>query len=449
MSRNILGLARHSDLFERPLEEQYLQTLLTNTFGNTFYVSHGLQAEAALLHDRMVARDPAFAARALVYARQRGLVRAQPLFGLAKLASVPEPHLESAFGEVVLTPTDLGDFTTVVKLLRASEGGRRLKRLAGGWLLERLSEHWVIKYGAARPGNYSLRDLFRVYHPRARDGEAMPLVNYLLGKSADVSGLPQIAALERLKKATSDEARVAAIDQGRLPYEVVTPFARSRAVWAALTPQLPLAALLRHLAALDRQGVTHMVRAVIEGKLQNAKVIRSSKILPHRFVEVARQVRTPWLREALYDAGELSFANVPVLAGRTAVLLERSRSAQTVTAAALLLRNSERLLWFDDPVAALRQLAAERDAVDNLVLISRQQHDLGGPFLAALDEYRRKVKPEVRAFLVDVAPCRVTFTAQDPASWYLYGWSEQALAFLSMTSRGFGSMVEAIKSGLH
>ena len=146
--------------WERPLEEQYLQTLLTNTFGNTFYVKQKeLVAEAALIHDQMVARNPRFAATALVYARNRGFMRSQPVFGLAKLASVKEPHLEAAFGEVLLTPNDLADFTSVVKRLRASEGGRRLKRLAGRWLTERMSEYWVMKYGASREGGYSLRDL--------------------------------------------------------------------------------------------------------------------------------------------------------------------------------------------------------------------------------------------------------------------------------------------------
>jgi 60 kDa SS-A/Ro ribonucleoprotein len=467
--------------FERPLEEQYLQTLLTNTFGNTFYVSQKeLIAEAALLHDQMVARDPAFAASALVHARNRGFMRAQPVFGLAKLASVKEPHLEAAFGEVVLTPNDLADFTTVVKLLRSSEGGRRLKRLAGRWLVERLNEYWVIKYGASRDGGYSLRDLFRVYHPKT--GERLPLVDYLLGRAADLSKLPQIAALERLKKAVSDEDRVAAIDQGRLPHEVVTPFARSRAVWAALVPQLPVFALLRHLATLERQGVVEIARRVVEGKLLNPKVIGSSKILPFRFVEAERHVKTSWLKDALRDALDLSFANVPAMEGSTVVMLDRSSSmgryVQTaaIFAVSLLKKSEGRLLLFDDKLEELvvsqsgsvltqaqkvkargdtntalpiQQLLHERQSVDNIVLITDEQQNLGSPFVDVLAEYRRKVKADVRAFILDVAPYRNALTGQDPNVWYIYGWSEQALSFISMASRGFGSMAEAIRNGIH
>jgi 60 kDa SS-A/Ro ribonucleoprotein len=467
--------------FERPLEEQYLQTLLTNTFGNTYYVSQReLVAEAALLHDQMVARDPAFAASAIVYARSRGFMRSQPLFGLAKLAAVNGPHLEAAFGDVVLTPNDLGDFTTLMKLLRHTEGGRRIKRLAGRWLLERLNEYWVIKYGASRQRGYSLRDLFRVYHPKS--GERLPLVDYLLGKAADLASLPQIAALERLKKAMSDDERVAAIDQGRLPHEVVTPFARSKAVWAALAPQLPVFALLRHLAALERHGVVDVARPVIEGKLQNAKVIGASKILPFRFVEAERHVKAPWLKDALRDALELSFTNVPPIAGRTAVLLDRSgsmgRYVQTaaIFAVSLLKKADGRLLLFDDRVEELavsqrdsvltqaqkvtarggtdtaqpmKQLLGERHAADNIVLITDEQQNLGSPFVDVLDEYRRKVNARVRVFILDVAPYRNALTGQDPLCWYIYGWSDQALSFVSMASHGFGGMVEAIRSSHH
>jgi 60 kDa SS-A/Ro ribonucleoprotein len=464
----------------RPLEERYLQTLLTNTIGNTFAVSQTtLMSEAAQLHDEMVARDPAFAKNAIVYARNRGFMRAQPVFGLAKLATLGERHLEAAFGQVILTPSDLADFTTVVKRLRASEGGRRLKRLAGRWLLERLNEYWVIKYGAARKGGYSLRDLFRVYHPKA--GERVPLIDYLLGKAADLAKLPQIAALERLKKAVSDDERAAAIGEGRLPHEVVTPFAHTKAIWTVLAPQLPVFALLRHLATLERHGVLESVRAAVEEKLANGKIIGNSKILPFRFLEAERHVRTPWLKDALRGALELAFCNVPALEGRTAVLLDRSGSmGQYVQTAAIfavsLLKQARlegRLLLFDDrleePTVSMKdnvltqahsvtarggsdtalpmkQLVADRDVVDNIVLITDEQQNLGSPFVEQLDEYRRSVKADVRVFIVDVAPYRDAITDQDPLSWYVYGWSDQALSFVSMVSRGFGGMVEAVRA---
>ena len=56
--------------WKRSLEERYVQTLLTNTLSHTFYASQGDNYTATLaVHTEMLASDPAFAARAIVYAR--------------------------------------------------------------------------------------------------------------------------------------------------------------------------------------------------------------------------------------------------------------------------------------------------------------------------------------------------------------------------------------------
>jgi len=470
--------------WSRPLEEQYLQTVMTNAFGNTFYASaEELRAEATEVHDQMLAQDPGFAARALAFARLRGFMRAQPLYGLAKLIQRPGALADAVFDEVVRTPHDLGDFATIVKALRGGEGGRRVKRLAGRWLATKLSEYWVIKYGATRSqGGYALRDLVKVFHPKL--GAKLPLFDYLLGKAADLSTLPQVAAFERLKAARSDEERVAAIGAGRLPHEVVTPFARSRAVWAALAPQLPALALLRHLAALERHGVIEEAREHIDRKLRDPRLIAASKILPFRFLVAERLVQTGWVKDALRDALELSFANVPPLPGRTAVLLDRSGSMQAYVEQAAIFAVSllkaaprdGRLLAFDDRVdelavsrrdsvltqaraigarggtdtaLPLKQLLHERDAVDNIVLITDEQQNLGTPFVDVLEAYRKQVKADVRVFILDVAPYRNALTGQDPNTWYVYGWSDQALRFISMAAHGFASQVEAIRAGIN
>jgi len=162
---------------------------------------------------------------------------------------------------------------------------------------------------------------------------------------------------------------------------------------------------------------------------------------------------------------------VPSIVGRTAVLLDRSGSmGRYVQTAALfavsLIKKARdgRLLLFDDQLEEqvvslrdsvltqsqkvtarggtdttlpLRQLLAERDAVDNIVLITDEQQNQGTPFMDVLEEYRRKVNDRVRVFILDVAPYRNALTPNHPLIWYVYGWSDQALAFISTVSRGF------------
>jgi 60 kDa SS-A/Ro ribonucleoprotein len=73
--------------FTRSDEEAYLQVLLTNTLTGTFYAQESeLLKDSLALHARITQRDPVFAARALVYARNAGMMRLQPIVGLAYLA---------------------------------------------------------------------------------------------------------------------------------------------------------------------------------------------------------------------------------------------------------------------------------------------------------------------------------------------------------------------------
>lgn len=471
--------------FERPLAEQYLQTLLTNTFGQTYYASQkDLISDSERIHGEMIAEDPSFAARALVYARNKGFMRTQPVYGLTALASAERggAALEEVFGRVILTPNDLGDFTTILKSKRQGEGGRRVKRLAGNWLLENLTEYWAIKYGAQRAEGYSIADMFRVYHPKA--GTRLPIVDYVLGKDADLSTLPQIAAFERLKRADRDEDKVKAVTEGRLPHEVATPFAgSSTGMWMAIVPNMPVMALLKNLATLERHEVLERSKELVLGKLTDKAGIEKSKILPFRFAEAQAHVRTAWLREALASALDLAFANVPDIQGRTAVFLDRSGSMSgTIRTAAIFgvclmkkARNNGRFMLFDDrleevdvdlkqPVLAqssrinarggtntalpMEQLTRDRDEVDNIVLITDEQQNAGTPFHKVLEEYRRKINPEAKCFIIDLSPYRNPLVPPaDGRTFYVYGWSDQALSFVSMASQGWGTFVDVVRHG--
>jgi 60 kDa SS-A/Ro ribonucleoprotein len=473
--------------WERPIREQYLQTLLTNTFGNAYYASEReLAAESEKVHTAMLAESPEFAALALSYARERGYMRTQPIYGLARLFAAPpsgSPRLaKEIFSKVIRTPNDLADFTAIVKTLRNGEGGRAIKRAAGDWLIKNLNEYWVIKYGAEkRDGAYSLRDLLQVYHPNMH-GLKSALFDYVMGRPEAVQG-PQVAAFERLKRAETPGARALAIVEGRLPHEVATACAGdSKEVWRAIVPQLPIFALLRNLATLERHGVAEDQRECIEGKLLDPETIRHSKILPFRFVEAAKHVRFPWLADAVRGGLDLAFENVPEIDGLTDVAVDVSGSMdQYVQTAAVfgicLARRSGlrgKLFVFNTALGEVRvsardsilsqaqQLRAgggtdqslvvsyliqERRKIDNLVYVTDEQQNAGMPLSDLIGDYRRRVNRDLKVFIIDVGPYRSAITPGGKDDFYVYGWSDQALSFISMAARGFGSMADAIAKG--
>ena len=437
----------------------------------------------------MLKQDSAFAAKAIVYARNYGFMRTQPIYWLAKLAAVDGDAFERIFSSVIRTPNDLRDFVVVIAALRnGSQGGRRIKRVVGRWLVSKLNEYWVIKYGSDNKTGFSLKDMLITFHPKV--GKKVLLFDYIMGRAdvhaeAFASELPQLAAFEALKVANTAEEKVVAIKRGRLPHEVATSFAGScKTVWNAIVPQLPVFALLKNLATLERHDVMKENRKAVIEKLTDAQTIQHSKILPFRFLEAIKHVQDSKVQDALRDAVDLSFANIPDIEGRTAVFLDISGSMHGIIETAALFAvcamkkaNGEgTFLLFDDRVdkfefsmrdSVLSQakrihtrggtqtelpmlhLLKTNDRVDNIILITDEQQNMGAPFVAALDKYKASINRKVKTFIVDVQPYHSALTPDgaDKNTWFCYGWSDSALRFVALATKGWGSMVDVIREG--
>lgn len=374
--------------YERDWREEYLRMLLVNTVSDVFYASEDMLAGRTLqLHDFAADEEPEFMARALVYARTEGLMRLQPLIGLAVLSLASPRCFARVFHRVVITIADLAEFTLALGSLGRGQGGRMVKKLAAA-RLERLTEYEVLTYSGEGRG-YSLRDLLRVYHPRPKTDSMQALFRHAAGKSGpegpDPVLLPRIAAFERLKKTDAgrhpaEAARL--ISEGRLPWNAVTGAVSEMTpvLWRALIPHMSLFSLLRQLSALSGNGFEDEWRkkeewlygdghpedifgheSGEEGKLEPEHVrvpvftedrpepriverfcdpeeIRRAKILPFRFAQAWKKVRISWLRSALERAVDLSVDNLPEIPGKTAVLLDISSSmgGQPLLAGAVL-----------------------------------------------------------------------------------------------------------------
>ncbi|MBN1122124.1 MAG: TROVE domain-containing protein [Anaerolineae bacterium] len=329
--------------FTRSLEEAYIQVLLTNTLTGTFYATESqLLDESLKLHAEIALTDPAFMARAIVYARRQGLMRLQPVVGLAYLAKADLALFHRVFPEVILTPGDLTSFVEIVRGGVVPGGmGRSIKKAINGWI-NGLSEYHAIKYGTGGQG-YSLRDVLRLTHPKPPTETQDAIFHWLADRETwlEAEGkhalTPQIDAFERLKQAGGNGDQVEArqlIEEGRLPYEVVTGvIGLDFETWRALMQQMPYFALLRHLNTLQRAGVLKHIDSAkyVAGRLNNADALRKARVLPFRLY-MAYRMFDPRNRaerkvaDALVEALEASFANMPELGGEVAIAPDVSGS---------------------------------------------------------------------------------------------------------------------------
>ena len=477
--------------YERDWREEYLKMLLTNLISDIFYASEKELGEESLgLHHFAADEDPEFMAKALLYARTEGYMRLQPIIGAAVLSLASPTWFARIFDRVIVTVADLVEFTLALESLGRGQGGRVVKKFAAA-RLERLTEYEVLKYSGSGRG-YSLKDLLRVYHPKPRNIAAQALYRYVARKkgyrSPDPHFLPRITALERLKKIDleyySDEGSKL-IRSGGLPWNAVTGAISKMTpeLWAALLPDMTLFSLLRHLNVMIRNGVIseHEFMPEIAERFTDPEAIRRAKILPFRFASAWNEVGVPWVKEVLERAVDLSAETLPEIPGRTAVLLDISSSmsgrpllAASVLALSILKRAGGngmiRLFNHEDclfqtrrgesiPTAAsrikasggtdtgvsIRAMEAEKAWCDQLVIVTDEQQNTGPGFCLDLKRYRRRVNPEARAFIINMAPCAHGMTpVEDENTFYCYGWSDHAISFIAHTLQGYGGLIERV-----
>lgn len=324
--------------FYRDLKEQVVQILITQTLSNTFYASAqelGQEAMEVLLKAR--SECPEFLAKALVYARNKGLLRTMPVLGLAVLSGSRQAkeHFLAVFNQVVRTPDDLRTFVVLCKsgVIPGRNGLGGMTRDAVASWLENLSEYHAVKYGSAASREITLRDILRLAHPKPQNEALAERFGYLVkgkeGLRESVALNPQIRALEALKKATTEEETLNLIRQGKLPFEVVLPSvkATSPAIWSALLHNAPYFNLLRNLVTFTRHGVFQNEEEVgyAVTRLTDPVAVQRSKVMPFRFFQAWQQYcqtdnQDSRISNALRAALELSFVNLPSLGSRTVAI---------------------------------------------------------------------------------------------------------------------------------
>lgn len=185
------------------------------------------------------------------------------------------------------------------------------------------------------------------------------------------------------------------------------------------------------------------------------------------------------IKDAIETAFKMSFKNIPEIKGKTAIAVDKSGSMEGkyLEAAACLglglMMKAEKkgIIMFDDAIHVVpiypdnplktieeicnlekggtnltlpvKYLLDNNLKVDNIVVISDMEEWQDEGFLDSFNKYKAKINPNVRAFLVNVAPYR-DYPAPSKAEniFVIGGWSENILNYIALIT----TMKDQVKS---
>ena len=487
--------------FSGSLESDTLSVLITNTLGNTYYASaKELVGETLDVLKAMAEKDATFLAKAIVYARNVGLMRLAPIVGLVVLSAHESSEAKHAFKnifpKVIRTPDDLREFVSICRSKAIRQGLGGVARDAVKLWLTKMTEYHAVKYGSANSKDMTLRDILRMAHPIPSDPTQANMFKWLVKgadelKKKDFTKLKMITALSNLKKTDDEEEAIKIIEDGKLPWEVVVPTVpkMTTKIWAKLMKNMPYMALLRNLATLERHDVFKTKKNVdyVAGTLSDPDHVRKSKQLPFRFFNAYKTYEGEQkITDAIVEALEASSENLPEIDGTVCIANDVSGSMGShinekstttlqdiaaIMGATLIKKNQDGKIIctpFDDKLyhpklnrkdsvitnseklhgngggttleLPVKELLKNKTKVDVLILITDMEEN-GSGFLTVWNKYKREVNPKAKVFFCNIAPYRDYPThTNEKDVFYIHGWSDAVLRYIATAVKGDGQL---------
>lgn len=249
--------------------------------------------------------------------------------------------------------THLFQFTRDVEAFRG--WGPALRKAVGRWYTEKTPgdlAYQCVKY--RNRGGTTHRDVLRLSHPKAMDGEQNALLCWIAGKTPE-GDLPRIVTAFEQAQTCADSADAIAIlrDCPALPWEAFpSEILAKPAVWEAMIPTLPLTALMRNLARMTANTALRPMTgrsAEVVARLTDAEALRKARVHPIQALTTmltyaaGRGLRgsltwtpIPQIVDALDEAFYLSFGNVEPTGKRLLLAVDTSGSMMSGNVAGVI-----------------------------------------------------------------------------------------------------------------
>ncbi|NNH69939.1 TROVE domain-containing protein [Nocardia uniformis] len=337
--------------YQRTVRGELFLLAVSNMVGeNTFYESGDARDNryAALVREATAA-DPEWTARFLRWLRSEANMRSAALVGAAEFTKArldaAQPGMSRQVVDSVLQRAD--EPGELIGYWHANYGRALPKPLKRGLAdaVRRLYDERSLAKWDSSARAFRFGDVIEIAHPaplaekpwqgalfahaidrRHNRENAIPDELLTLRARAELLALPveQRRALFQDADRARDTLRAAGMTWESVAGWLQGPM--DAAVWEALIPSMGYMAQLRNLRNWDEAGVSDEVAAKVAARLADPEQVARSRQLPMRFLSAYRAAPSLRWGHALEKALEGSLANVPVLPGRTLVLVDTSGS---------------------------------------------------------------------------------------------------------------------------
>ncbi len=410
-----------------PRSELFLLAVANFVGQDTFYETGGQRDDRfTALVRRLAVQDPRWTADLLGWLRGPGNLRTAAIVGAAEFVKA---RLET--GAAATGPDAPSNRAVVASVLRrADEPGELLaywtsrhgrnvpkpvKRGIEDALRALYTERALLKYDTDSKG-YRFGDVIELVHPKPAHDLQGELFEHAIDRrhrrdKAVPAGLRTLRARADLMAMDVPERRAllgspaapAVLREAGMTWEALAGWLQGpmdAAAWQAVIPSMGYMALLRNLRNFDEAGVGDESAEEVARLLADPEQVARSRQLPMRFYSAYNAAPSLRWGHALERALAASLDNIPVLPGRTLVLVDTSGSME-----AGFSRDGTLARW--DAAALFGLALARRCAAHDVVSFSSARRYVGDPPGA-----------RTKAF----APTRGGSLLRDVRSWKEGGW---------------------------
>ena len=452
------------------LKQSIARVMLCGILKNQFYRSKdSARDEAVELFKRATIECPDFLLKSAIFAR-KGHMKGMVLFGLACIVSGADKKFvtdnRDHIIEVLSTfaPNQLLQFVELVKSKKFGRGlGSSVQKMVAKsmllWSYE-LVETYTMKYKS------TIKDLVRLVHPSFNDERGL-LINYVLDKcDKEISGERQkvLDYIKKLKRNNVEDFISNAVLEYKIPWEALKGFYskyNSGKVGTVVLKQMGFSALLLNLRSFDNAGLfvkSENIKA-LEEKLSGSG---NARLIPIDFAKPYLHIHNYNVKEQLVKAIEYSLdVPIPGIENNNigiSIDISGSMEGEALLQAGLLaipfLKCSK--LWFTlfdtnlfeegdavsyifkcpkitntsyneainsllnlktnggtDVSISIRKAIQNKINMDLMVLVTDEQQNAGSPVVSAWKEYRDKVNPNAKLWIINASNYEFSINSKD------------------------------------